>query len=415
MEAMTEQQQEQQQQQQQQQLQQHTVACLPIVYGSIAFYLGKKADEYQTHEWSLFLRGPNHEDLSPAISKVIFQLHPSFAQPVRELTEPPYEVTERGWGEFEAQIRVHWKDPDEKTTIVNHTIKLYPPGTPPNVLPKDTETPVVAETYDEVVFTDPSELFFKSLRQVPLLPKLEPDTSDKNDQDDQDDGEETTTANKKTKSGGVQQPETRHPKNWKDHLNIVYSDQQDFLTLLAAQKFLQEELSKVKQRFQIVNDDTIAVDQKMIVAQQQKHREAAAAVAVAGSTTTTAAGGAASASSSAATTANAKFATATTKTTTSGKKTKTPSGQRKQRPSSQTKKAKTAITPVPTSSSSSAAVGGTAAATATAPPQSAAAAAAATKTTTTAVAAAAGNKGQPPATTSTKPAGPGKTVVTTKK
>jgi YEATS domain-containing protein 4 len=403
------------QEQVQQQLQ-HTVACLPIVYGSIAFYLGKKADEYQTHEWSLFLRGPNHEDLSPAISRVIFQLHPSFAQPVRELTEPPYEVTERGWGEFEAQIRVHWKDPDERTTIVNHTIKLYPPGTPPNALPKDTDTitPVIAETYDEVVFTDPSESFFKSLRQVPVLPKLEPDKSDKNDNDDQDDGEETTTTNKKTKSGDVQQPETRHPKKWKDqYFNKVYSDQQDFLTLLAAQKFLQEELSKVKQRFQIVNDDTIAVDQKMILAQQQKHREAAAAAAGAGAGVAV--------SSTAATTANAKSATATTKTTktttTGGKKTKTPSGQRKQRPSSQTKKAKTAITPVPTSSSSSAAVPPTATATArTPPPPSVAAATTTTKTTTTAAAAAAaGTKGQPSATTSTKPAGPGKTVVTTKK
>lgn len=96
-----------------------TTACLPIVYGSIAFYLGKKADEFSTHEWTLFVRGPHHEDLSPAISKVIFQLHPSFAQPVRELTEPPFEVTERGWGEFEAQIRIIWSDPTEKPTVVS--------------------------------------------------------------------------------------------------------------------------------------------------------------------------------------------------------------------------------------------------------------------------------------------------------
>lgn len=29
-----------------------------------------------------------------------------------------YEVTERGWGEFDAQIRIHWKDPNEKPTLV---------------------------------------------------------------------------------------------------------------------------------------------------------------------------------------------------------------------------------------------------------------------------------------------------------
>lgn len=96
-----------------------TTACLPIVYGSIAFYLGKKADEFSTHEWTLFVRGPHHEDLSPAISKVIFQLHASFAQPTRELTQPPFEVTERGWGEFEAQIRIVWSDPTERPTVVS--------------------------------------------------------------------------------------------------------------------------------------------------------------------------------------------------------------------------------------------------------------------------------------------------------
>ena len=34
----------------------NTTACLPIIYGSIAHYLGKKADEFQTHEWSLYVR-----------------------------------------------------------------------------------------------------------------------------------------------------------------------------------------------------------------------------------------------------------------------------------------------------------------------------------------------------------------------
>jgi YEATS domain-containing protein 4 len=98
---------------------QNTTICLPLVYGSIAFFLGKKADEYHTHKWCLYLRGPNDEDLSLCIQKVVFQLHPSFAQPVRELTEPPFEVTERGWGEFEAQIRIVWKDPAEKATVVS--------------------------------------------------------------------------------------------------------------------------------------------------------------------------------------------------------------------------------------------------------------------------------------------------------
>lgn len=103
----------------------NTTACLPFVYGSVAFFQGKKADEYHTHKWTLYLRGANDEDLSGCISKVVFQLHPSFTQPVRELSEPPFEVTERGWGEFEAQIRIIWKDPQEKATVVSAVLARW--------------------------------------------------------------------------------------------------------------------------------------------------------------------------------------------------------------------------------------------------------------------------------------------------
>jgi YEATS domain-containing protein 4 len=117
----------------------NTTTCLPIAYGSIAFYLGSKSDEYRTHKWTLYIRSPDPTyDISSAISKVIFQLHPSFAQPTREITEPPYEVTETGWGEFEASIRIVWKeDSEERSTILTHGIKLYPKNVPANLMTMD--------------------------------------------------------------------------------------------------------------------------------------------------------------------------------------------------------------------------------------------------------------------------------------
>jgi hypothetical protein len=53
------------------------VAC-PIVYGSTAYQLGKKGlpGDYATHRWSLFVRGPNGEDVSAFVQKVAFTLHP---------------------------------------------------------------------------------------------------------------------------------------------------------------------------------------------------------------------------------------------------------------------------------------------------------------------------------------------------
>lgn len=274
----------------------NTTASLSIVYGSIAFYLGKKADELQTHEWTLFLRGPNRLDdhlNCLVISKVVFQLHPSFAQPTRELTEPPYEVTERGWGEFEAQIRIHWKDPSEQTTIVNHTIKLYPQGAPQAsgsannaLVQQSTEKPVVAETYDEVVFTNPTESFFRSLTEITAVPPSAATEETASFAISANAGNKANKGGDKPSRSAATSTTAKTPmsSSWRDHLTTVYSDQEDFLALIAAQKFLQDELAGIKQRFQMVNDEITAVDQKLLLAQQQKQREAAAA-AVRGSGT----------------------------------------------------------------------------------------------------------------------------------
>lgn len=52
----------------------------PIVYGSLAFSMGKKAEtsSANTHKWICYVRGVNNEDLSYLIRKVEFVLHSSF-------------------------------------------------------------------------------------------------------------------------------------------------------------------------------------------------------------------------------------------------------------------------------------------------------------------------------------------------
>ena len=153
-------------------LQNTTVAC-PVVYGSMALSMGKKQNEYATHKWRLYLRGPNDEDLSTFIAKVVFTLHPSFMVPVREITKSPFEVTETGWGEFEATLRIFFRDPEESPLDLCHLIKLYhtptagsPSGHGTNstaALGGTKSNPVVAEAYDEFVFTNPTEDFMQML------------------------------------------------------------------------------------------------------------------------------------------------------------------------------------------------------------------------------------------------------------
>ena len=43
------------------------------------------------------------------------------------LTEPPYQITESGWGEFEANIRIFFRNDQNQDPIdIIHLIKLYP-------------------------------------------------------------------------------------------------------------------------------------------------------------------------------------------------------------------------------------------------------------------------------------------------
>lgn len=45
-----------------------------------------------------------------------------------EITNSPFEVSENGWGEFEAGIRIYFVDADEQPIDLFHTIQLYPIG-----------------------------------------------------------------------------------------------------------------------------------------------------------------------------------------------------------------------------------------------------------------------------------------------
>lgn len=141
------------------------VVVIPVVHGSVAVWQGKKAPADRTHRWTVYLRGhPASTDLSYAIQKVEFHLHSSFSPPVRVMEEPPFEVTEFGWGEFEVTIRVHFVGGGvEKPVDLYHPLKLFPgPGNQ-----ELTKNPVDSEFYDEIVIQDPPEALHSLLKRGP--------------------------------------------------------------------------------------------------------------------------------------------------------------------------------------------------------------------------------------------------------
>lgn len=135
--------------------------AVAIAYGNIAFNIGKGRlahNPEHTHKWTVFVRGAYGQDISYAVAKVVFSLHPSFPEPVREVVEPPYAVSETGWGAFEVGIEVHLRGGAGVVRLA-HMLKLFADASGGSSAPlvgaaaaSAAEKPVLSEHYDELVF-----------------------------------------------------------------------------------------------------------------------------------------------------------------------------------------------------------------------------------------------------------------------
>ncbi|XP_036435427.1 protein ENL isoform X2 [Colossoma macropomum] len=95
--------------------------------------LRKKAtSEGFTHDWMVFVRGPENSDIQHFVDKVIFRLHDSFPKPKRVCKEPPYKVEESGYAGFLMPIEVYFKNKEEpKKVLFNYDLFLNLEGNPP--------------------------------------------------------------------------------------------------------------------------------------------------------------------------------------------------------------------------------------------------------------------------------------------
>ncbi|KAJ4714230.1 transcription initiation factor TFIID subunit 14b [Melia azedarach] len=211
---------------------------IPVVYGTIAFHLGRKASESQSHKWTVYVRGAKNEDLGAVIKRVVFQLHPSFDNPRRAVESPPFELSECGWGEFEIVISLFFhNDVCVKQLDLLHHLKLYPEAESGS---KSTKKPVVKETYDEIIFPNPSENFFARVQNhpavhVPRLPAgFNLPTSVPID-----------SMNKKGRGDTK-----NHPLS---HLFMNFSEADELLTIVSARQQVQAHIMKLRRELSTMN------------------------------------------------------------------------------------------------------------------------------------------------------------------
>lgn len=155
----------------------------PIVYGNTAKKLGEtrppNAPAEHTHIWTIFVRGPQNEDISYYIKKVVFKLHDTYPNATRTVEAPPFELTETGWGEFEINIKIHFvEEANEKMLSFYHHLRLHPYYNVSAERPQQPDDEISSVYYDEIVFNEPNEQFFKTLLSTPgnLLPSNKTDS-----------------------------------------------------------------------------------------------------------------------------------------------------------------------------------------------------------------------------------------------
>lgn len=92
----------------------------------------KVTSEGFTHDWMVFVRGPETGDIQHFVEKVVFRLHDSFPKPKRVCKEPPYKVEESGYAGFLMPIEVYFKNKEEpKKVFFNYDLFLNLEGNPP--------------------------------------------------------------------------------------------------------------------------------------------------------------------------------------------------------------------------------------------------------------------------------------------
>uniref|UniRef100_A0A8D8LUE4 Protein AF-9 n=1 Tax=Cacopsylla melanoneura TaxID=428564 RepID=A0A8D8LUE4_9HEMI len=126
---------------------------ITIEIGHEASVRNKRTPEGFTHDWEVFVRGPDNADIYHFIDKVVFHLHETFPKPKRTIKEPPYVVKESGYAGFTLPIDIYLKNNSEPRKVkFTYDLNLQPAG-----------PPIKNITKERYVFSNPNEDFRRKL------------------------------------------------------------------------------------------------------------------------------------------------------------------------------------------------------------------------------------------------------------
>lgn len=98
-----------------------------IIVGNTSQYLlSTMKGDPTTHKWMVYVRGPPEDgEINQFVSSVWFFLHPSYApNDIVKVTQAPFHLTRRGWGEFPIRVQLHFINPNQRPIDIIHNLKL---------------------------------------------------------------------------------------------------------------------------------------------------------------------------------------------------------------------------------------------------------------------------------------------------
>ncbi|CAI6311560.1 unnamed protein product [Periconia digitata] len=125
----------------------------------------KGVPEDHTKRWTVYVRQPEGDpSLTTWLNKVQFKIFSTYENPLRTCENPPFEVTETGWGGFSIDIRLHFQPiSGEKAQYRQHFLQLEKYGDPSLQEIQEKTGCVRSEFLEVVQFNEPTEALFEAL------------------------------------------------------------------------------------------------------------------------------------------------------------------------------------------------------------------------------------------------------------
>lgn len=114
--------------------------------------------EFPMRAWSLklfLLDEEGNERPADVFTKVVYNLHPTFENPVQTFHKPPFTCANEGWGEFEISIDCYTTEKTKVQTAIIQDLNFHKPR---------------YEVMHTVVFKNPSQALQERLRETGPLP-----------------------------------------------------------------------------------------------------------------------------------------------------------------------------------------------------------------------------------------------------